>query len=518
MVVYKIARGCQTCTRWLAQIVWVALLCASAGFSHAQTTHLPNPTDDSQPNPTLNNSTTIVDPLRTRTLDLTLPAPDIWQRIRNGFAVPNLDSPLAAERTSWYAAKPEAIRRMAERAGRYLFFIVEECEKRGLPTELALLPFVESAFNPIAYSPAKASGLWQFIPSTGKSYGLDQNFWLDERRDIVASTNAALDYLTYLYDFHGDWYLALASYNWGEGAVKRAIEKNKAKGLPTDYESLTMPNETRYYVPKLQAIKNLVSNPELYGITLPKVENQPYFTPVNKARDMDIRTAAKLAGMTVEEFKLLNPSFNRPVIPGSQNPTLLIPANKVENFLLGVDSAGDLSAWQTYTLNKGERLDRVAARFGTTVNELLEANGLGLKAKIGPGTTILVPGQGSLQTAKLNANQVEETSASATNASTPRYRDHVVKKGETLFSIARSVNMDADNLRRINGLKNNQVKVGQKLLTSQSSQTKAPTNAKAVGKETKSAKNEKTKSNAKVGSTKAAPSKNSAAKTQKSRK
>ncbi|RCS59201.1 transglycosylase SLT domain-containing protein [Parvibium lacunae] len=417
------------------------------------------------------------DPLIPRTLDLTAPAPDIWQRIRNGFAIPNLDSALAAERTNWYAAKPEAIRRMAERAGRYLYHIVEECEKRGLPTELALLPFVESAFNPIAYSPAKASGIWQFIPSTGKNYGLDQNWWLDERRDILASTDAALNYLAFLFDFHGDWYLALASYNWGEGAVKRAIEKNKARGLPTDYESLTMPNETRYYVPKLQAIKNLVANPARYGITLPPVDNAPYFTAINNQTNLDIRTAAKLAGMSVEEFKQLNPAYNRPVILGKMASPLLIPSHKAMDFLEAVKTQGGQSGWRTYTLSKGEKLDSVAQKFGTNTQYLRELNGLGLKTKSLAGMTLLVPGEGQLDEQRLLAQPV--LSDTPALPSPPKYNYHLSKKGETLASLAKQYGTTISALRQLNGLKTNSLRPGQKLLINTPQETRKPHAPKA---------------------------------------
>src|SRR5690606_17333918 len=190
---------------------------------------------------------------------------DVWKRIRRGFAIPNLYSPEVERWTTYYVQRPESLNTMMQRASRYLYHIVEEIERRRLPTELALLPFIESAWNPVALSRSKASGLWQFIPSTGRYYQLRENEWLDERRDPVASTHAALNSLSYLFEFQGDWHLALASYNWGEGAVMRAIKKNQEAGLPTDYLSLSMPDETRNYVPKLQAIKNIVAQPQRYG-------------------------------------------------------------------------------------------------------------------------------------------------------------------------------------------------------------------------------------------------------------
>jgi len=208
-------------------------------------------------------------------MDLTLRPTSLWQRIRNGFGLPDMSSPLVREQEEWFAKRPDYISRIVTRSSRYLYYIVEQIEKRNMPSEIALLPIIESAYNPVAYSRAHASGIWQFIPSTGKMYGLQQNFWYDGRRDVTAATNAALDYLEKLYEMFGSWDLALAAYNWGEGAVSRSIARNVAKGLPTDYRSLTMPAETRYYMPKLQAVKNIVANPTQFGIDLADVANQP---------------------------------------------------------------------------------------------------------------------------------------------------------------------------------------------------------------------------------------------------
>ncbi|MBM3385562.1 MAG: lytic transglycosylase, partial [Betaproteobacteria bacterium] len=213
---------------------------------------------------------------RIATVDRTLRADDVWQRIRDGFAMADLDGPLVREKIAWYAARPDYLRRVFNRSRIYMFHIVEEIERRGLPTELALLPMVESSFNPMAYSRAHASGLWQFIPGTGKRYDLKQSWWYDARRDIVASTAAALEYLKDVYDMHGDWHLALASYNWGENAVARALEKNRAAGLPLDYSSINMPQETRHYVPKLQALKAIIADPKVFGLDLDPIPNQPY--------------------------------------------------------------------------------------------------------------------------------------------------------------------------------------------------------------------------------------------------
>ena len=329
------------------------------------------------------------------TVDLTVPPDDLWERIRHGFAMPNLDSNAVVDWQGWYLSRPEYLKRVIDRSHRYLYHIVEELEKRGMPTELALLPMVESAYNPMAYSPAHASGIWQFIPSTGKNFRLEQNWWVDQRRDIIASTAAALEYLEQIYEMHGDWHLALASYNWGEGAVARAIAKNKAKGLPTDYLSLSMPAETRNYVPKLQALKNIVARPELFNVNLEAIPNRPYFITVEKPADMDVALAAKLAEMSVEEFVSLNPAYKRPVMPGKDKASIVLPADKAEIFKENLDNHDTpLVSWQAYTLKKGERLDTVAARHGITTARLKQVNGIHGKIRIGPGHTLLVPSRG----------------------------------------------------------------------------------------------------------------------------
>lgn len=333
-------------------------------------------------------------------LDLTTPPTDLWERIRRGFGMPDLHDALVVDRQSWYLNRPEALRRIFERGGRYLHYIIGELEKRGLPTELALLPMVESAYNPQAVSSARAMGMWQFIPSTGKNYDLEQNWWVDERRDIVASTDAALNYLKNIYEMHGDWHLALASYNWGEHAVARAIAKNQAKGLLTDYASLTMPAETRYYVPKLQALKNIVAQPEVYGFRLPPLANQSYFESVIKPERIDVAVAARLAEIPLEEFVSLNPAYQRPVINGHQAGPLLLPTDKVDIYLanLARHAAEDkpLSNWQTYRLKKGESLARVAARHKISEAQLRQINGINRRIRVSTGFDLLVPRPGSL--------------------------------------------------------------------------------------------------------------------------
>lgn len=330
------------------------------------------------------------------TIDLTLRANNLWDRLRNGFAMADLNDELVLHYQQWYQNRPEALRRMIERSRPYLHHIVEELEIRGMPTELALLPMVESSFNPMAHSPAAASGLWQFIPATGKRFKLEQNWWQDERRDVMASTSAALDYLQTIYDMHGDWHLALASYNWGEGAVKRAIEKNEARGLPTDYPNLTMPKETRHYVPKLQALKNIIGNPETFArLGLPFIANQPYLATAAAPRPMDVKIAARLANMTLEEFRHLNPSHNRPVIKA--DTPVVLPADRVDTFNENLaNHQAPLTQWQAYAVKSAERVGEIAARFGVSTAELAQVNGLPGNVRLAAGSKLLVPG---------NANQ-----------------------------------------------------------------------------------------------------------------
>ncbi len=400
-----------------------------------------------------------------RTIDLTVPPLDVWERIRRGYAIPNLNSPLVDKWTAYYASHPDAMQGMATRAGKYLYYIVDEINRRGLPTELALLPFVESAYNPAAYSSAKASGLWQFIPSTGTQFQLKQDWWRDQRRDPIASTNAALDYLEYLFEFQGDWYLALASYNWGEGSVKRAVTRNLADGKPTDYLSLNMPNETRNYVPKLQAIKNIVADPEKYAVVLPMVDNEPYFVEVKKGVDIDFHVAAQLAEMPIEDFKALNPSFNQPIILAQQEHSVILPRDKVDIFNTNLaEYKGELTSWKIYQAQQGETYTSIANKFGVSELRLREANAISPKSRSASDQALLIPGpagQGISLPPPARASQASGKSAGNTQAA--RVRTHVVLKGETLESIARRYGTTSAALRALNNFKNDTVKTGSKI-------------------------------------------------------
>jgi membrane-bound lytic murein transglycosylase D len=306
--------------------------------------------------------------------------------------MPDLDNDLVRDRERWYATRPDYVARMTERGGRYLFYIVEELEKRGMPTELALLPFIESAYNPQAMSVARASGMWQFIPSTGRDFELKQNVFRDDRRDVLASTRAALDYLQKLYGMFGDWHLALAAYNWGEGSVQRAIAKNQRAGLATDYVSLRMPAETQGYVPKLQAVKNIVSRPASFNLQLPELYNHPYFLSVPIEHDIDVVLAIRLAGMTGDEFQNLNPQMNRPVILAAGTPQVLLPYDNANRFVRELPQhRGPLTSWTTWIAPKTMKSAEAAHAAGMSEDEFREVNRIPARMVIKSGSTLLVP-------------------------------------------------------------------------------------------------------------------------------
>ncbi len=320
---------------------------------------------------------------------------DLWGRIRSGYAIPDTDNPLVARHVTWYSTRPDYVARASVRASRYLYHVVTELEKRGMPTELALLPIIESAFNPQANSTASAVGMWQFMSGTGRDFDLKQNMFKDDRRGVLASTDAALTYLQQLYDMFGDWQLALAAYNWGQGNVAKAIKKNQALGKPTDFDSLAehMPIETRNYVPKLQAVKNIIGNPAQYGVSLPIIENQPYFTAIDKTSDIDLAIAAKLAELSVDEFKALNPQFNRPVITGGEQTKILLPQANAAKFRQNLAQWGrNLSTWTTHKITGAkETLASLASKFHTTPEVIRQANNIPARSYPKAGSTILVP-------------------------------------------------------------------------------------------------------------------------------
>ena len=403
---------------------------------------------------------------------------DLWGRIKDGYGIPDVESAYATKHEAWYASRPDYIKRMVERSQRYLFHIVEEVQKRNMPTEIALLPMIESAFNPQANSTSKASGIWQFIPSTGKNFGLKQNWWVDNRRDVTAATNAALDYLQKLHGMFGTWDLALAAYNAGEGTVQRAIDKNRRQGLPTDYQSLSLPEETRNYVPKLQAIKNIITDPEKFGLKIGSIPNRPYFARVTTPKQIDSKLAAQLAEISYDEFISLNPSYNRPVITSQGEKTqLLLPVWAAERFadnLANYDKP--LTSWQTYNAKRGERMDNIASKFGINVSQLRNVNSLATAGKLRNSQAMLVP---TVYNGKplSNANEIQSDSINTADMENNNHIDQTaeiepspsraiiynVKKGDTLQGLAAKYNTDTKTLIKINHLKNAKLKSGQSL-------------------------------------------------------
>ena len=390
---------------------------------------------------------------------------DLWERIRAGFGLSKIDSPLVARHARWYLNRPEYVQRMIERSHRYLYFIIEELEKRNMPTEIALLPMIESAYNPQAYSPMRAAGIWQFIPSTGRRYGLQQDFWYDGRRDVLAATRAALDYLQFLHNMFGDWQLALAAYNWGENGVQRALANNRAHHKAANYVSLKMPKETRNYLPKLQAVKNIVANPKLLGLELETIPNQPYFAVVKPSGHIDVVKAAQLADMPVEEFRSLNPGYNRPVIIQAAARHIVVPIDKVDQFHANLERNGDpLVTWQAYTLKRGETLNKVASKFRTNVNRLREVNGFNGRKHMRPGQMLLVPLE-----SEDDASNLDEAYKSADFLASPEEeygaaRTYRVRSGDTLPSIARKYHVTVARVKAVNALKSNQLHAGQQLV------------------------------------------------------
>ena len=355
---------------------------------------------------------------------------------------------------------------MTGRSSKYLFHIVEELERRRMPTELALLPFIESAFNPQAVSSAKAAGMWQFMPATGKYFDLKQNAFRDDRRDVLASTRAALDYLQKLHGMFGDWHLALAAYNWGEGSVGRAIERNRKAGLGLTYLDLNMPAETRLYVPKLQAVKNIVANPQGFQAELPVIGNHPYFQRVQLVRDIDVALAAKLADVKIDDFKALNPSANRPVIIASGTPEILLPWDNAVVFQRNFEghAKGQFASWTAWTAPSTISVSEASKRVGMTESELRAANNIPPRMLIKAGSTLLVT--------RSSNNQSDVSSSVADNAQVSLAPEIVLRrttvkarKGETVASMAKRYGFSAANIAEWNqGMQAGVFKAGEQVV------------------------------------------------------
>jgi len=391
-------------------------------------------------------------------------AGDLRQRIISGYTIPDIDSSFTSTHEAWYASRPDYVKRMIGRSQRYLYHIVIEVEKRGMPSEIALLPMVESAFNPTANSRTKASGIWQFMPATGKTFGLKQDWWVDNRRDVTAATNAALNYLQKLYGMFGSWDLALAAYNAGEGTVQHAIDRNRKKGLPTDYASLPLPDETKNYVPKLQAIKNIMKQPENYGLNIDVIPNRPYFTKIIAPEQIDAKLAASLAEITYEEFISLNPEYNRPVITetGSAHE-ILLPVSAANTFKINLANYDKpLVSWQTYHAKRGERMEKIAQKFGINVSQLRDVNDIPNGRKLNGAQSILVPNSAkNSDLSPVDTDSSQPSTISDTPANNNENQMHTVKYKETLASIGREYHVSVKRLIAYNHLKKPSVKPGQ---------------------------------------------------------
>ncbi len=363
----------------------------------------------------------------------------LWDRIRTGLLLRDLNGDLVRKWEQYYARDPAYVKRMTERGSRYLFHIVEEVQRRNMPMELALLPFIESAFNPQAMSVARASGMWQFMPATGKDYSLRQNLFRDDRRDVLASTRAALDYLQKLNTMFGDWHLALAAYNWGQGNVLRAQAVNRKAGLPVDYESLRMPLETREYVPKLQAVKNIVLRPEAYALSLPELGNHPYFLSVAIERDIDVALAAKLANLPLEDFQQLNPQMNKPVILAAGTPQVLLPYDNANAFMQQLPHhRGALASWTAWVAPKTLKPTEAALMTGMNEEQLREVNRIPPRMLVKVGSTLLVP-RGLGTTRDVTEKVAESASISLAPEAPPlrRVAFKVGKKGDSVAAVAK---------------------------------------------------------------------------------
>ncbi len=395
---------------------------------------------------------------------------DLLDRIRDGYALPDVAHYAVDREVELYRKNPDFLDRTFKRGARYLYYIVQELERRNLPLELALLPVVESAFNPVAYSRSRASGLWQFIPSSGKHYGLEQNWWIDERRDVIEATGAALTYLQYLNKyFAGDWYLAIAAYNGGEGTVSGAVRRNQSAGLPTDFFSLNLRAETRDYVPKLLAISRIVRNPEAYGLSFAAIPNQPFFEAVEPGRQVHLEQVAQLAGITREDMFALNPGYNRMTTPPKGPHRLLLPIPNAQTFrqamldqslvdqssvaVVAVEPPPDVR----HKVRRGETLSAIARQYGVPILALQQANDI-QGSVIHPGDSLLIPAgfAGSTATLAALAAPRDDITAQLPEHQKPpaskKPKVHVVKSGDTLWDVARKYGVTVPALASANGL------------------------------------------------------------------
>jgi membrane-bound lytic murein transglycosylase D len=458
---------------WLAAAAVAALLtgCATTDSTYSS---LPPAPDHPGPKAPMDRATVTIpgafDPVREVPQMEAGQYSDLLDRIRAGYALPDVAHYTIDREVELYRKSPDYLDRTFKRGARYLHYIVQEIEKRNLPLELALLPVVESAFNPVAYSRSRASGLWQFIPSSGKHYGLEQNWWIDERRDVIEATDAALTYLQYLNRyFAGDWYLAIAAYNGGEGTVSGAVRRNQAAGLPADFFSLNLRSETRNYVPKLLAISRIVRNPEAYGLSFAAIPNQPFFEAVEPGRQVHLEQAAQLAGITREDMFALNPGYNRMTTPPHGPHRLLLPIPNAQAFRQAMLDQSLVDQGSTavaavepppevrHKVRRGETLSSIARKYGVPMLVIQQANGV-RGSVIHPGDSLLIPGTFAGPTVTLAAlaaardDITPQLPEHQQPAASKKPKVHVVRSGDSLWSVARKYRVTVPTLASANGL------------------------------------------------------------------
>jgi len=391
---------------------------------------------------------------------------DVWQRIRGQLTFNVPENRRVAIQRDWYVKHPSYLNRVAKRAEPFLYYIVEELEKNNVPIELALLPIVESAFDPFAYSHGRASGMWQFVPGTGTRFGMKQNWWYDGRRDVIASTEGAIKYMKYLHKyFDGDWLLALAAYNSGEGRVRRAVKKNKSKGKNTDFWALDLPKETKAYVPKLLALADIIKRPEQFNLNLYEIANEEVISQVDIKSQIDLAKAATLADLSLTELQRLNPGFNRWSTDPDGPHRLLIPKHKVESFELNLAklTKSDRLAWQRYKIKNGDNLGYIANKFHTSIELIRQVNGINGN-QIRAGNHLLIP----VAAKSLDSYILSQDQRIAKKQARPQKGlkiTHTVVSGDNLWDIGQHYKVNGRKIAKWNGFApRDTLKLGQKLV------------------------------------------------------
>lgn len=394
---------------------------------------------------------------------------DVWQRIQLQLTFDIPEYRPIVEQRNFFSRNQAYLDRVSSRAEPYLLYIVEQIEARNMPMELALLPIVESAFDPFAYSHARASGLWQFMPATGKRFGLEQNFWYDGRRDVIESTRAALDYLQYLHDrLEGDWLNAIAAYNSGEGRLLRAIRRNKSRNLPTDFWSLDLPRETTAYVPKLLALADLVRRPEAFDIVWQPIANTPQITIVDVGRQIDLAVAAEMAGLTLNELHALNPAFNQWATDPNGSHRLVLPLGNQQQFTetLAATPQDQWLSWQRHTVARGDTLGKIAQQYKTSVSAIQSLNELSSHT-IRIGQHLLVP-VSAKNVSDYQLSQAGRIAQAQQKTNAAQRINYTVKQGDTLWDISRAHKITVNQLTRWNGMTaRDTLRPGQKLVIEQ---------------------------------------------------